>query len=586
MLLRKLYTEPVEIFEPVEFHNGMNFIFGKKESGNPKSSLNSIGKSTFLDLIDFCLLASFTRSHNPRLYESTKLIGDLTIILEFEINSDIYIIKRNFIKPNLIEFGKKEETNFYPIQELKIKLGNLIFKQDNYSGIFYSNWFRSLITFFLKIQKHKKEQFIDPIKFIREISEEEINPYHFFFLDINNTIAYKIFKLRTDQKRLKPSIKEITRFVEEKYSLKNIKETQNEINKLRVEIRKLQNAVSNFKLGEQYENAEDEANKLTEKIKDFLYQNHLDKSKVQSYQESFSLPEKISVRRVTSIYKEISEDFAYQVKVSLKQAIDFRQNLSESRKEFISHEIDQLEKFIEERKLAIEGFEEKRSKLFYFLSAKEAISDLTEAFYNISEKQNNLNELEGNSKLLIDLSSELTQIESSISTAFIEVNHFIDSIKEYITDIYEIFFKVFDAIYNDRKETSSFSLTPNLKKKSLLEIDISMPDMFGKGKNQGRTLIYDFSILLLNIEKKRNMPRFIIHDGIFDGVDKAHFIAVWEFVNNLIESGNEIQYITTLNEEGTLSEKFGNKDLVTPQMIEKQSILVLTPNNKLFKSDF
>lgn len=586
MILRKLYTEPYSIFEPVVFHNGLNFIFGKKESQNPKDSLNSIGKSTFLDLIDFCLLSSFTRTHNPRIYNSTKLIDDLTIVLEFEVNNELYIIKRSFENSNFINFGTLNDSTTYSIKELKIKLSNLIFKQEDYIGVFNSSWYRSLMAFFLKIQKFKKEQFTDPIKYIKEISEEEINQYHLFLLNIDNTISHNIFKLRTDQKRLKPSIEEVKKFVEEKYGLKNIKETQNEINKLRLEIRKLQSAIATFKLGEQYENAEDEANKLTEKIKEFLYQNYLDKERIQSYQESFLIPEKISLRRITSIYKEISEDFALQVNETLNAAIDFRKNLSESRKEFISEEITQLESFIDERKTSINELEDKRAKLFYFLSAKEAISDLTEAFYNISEKQNNLNELEGNSKILIDLSSELTQIESEIGVIFIELTKFIEDIKDQITDIYEIITEVFDEIYIDRKDTSSFSLTPNFRKNSLLEIDLSMPDMFGKGKNQGRTLIYDLSILLLNIKENRNMPKFIIHDGIFDGVDKAHFIAVCEFIESLVEKGVEIQYITTINEEGTLTEKFGNTDLVTPKMIEEKSILILTPNNKLLKGNF
>jgi uncharacterized protein YydD (DUF2326 family) len=110
--------------------------------------------------------------------------------------------------------------------------------------------------------------------------------------------------------------------------------------------------------------------------------------------------------------------------------------------------------------------------------------------------------------------------------------------------------------------------------------------MFGKGKNQGRTLVYDLALSISNIRKERNLPRFLIHDGIFDGVDKAHFLSVWEYINSLTNSGFDFQYITTINEEGTLSESFGNKDLVSPNKIEESSILVLTPNSKLFGADF
>jgi len=66
MILKKIYTEP-PTFEPVEFKLGMNFIYGKKKSTDSKKSLNSIGKSTFLDLLDFALLSNYNAS-SKRLY--------------------------------------------------------------------------------------------------------------------------------------------------------------------------------------------------------------------------------------------------------------------------------------------------------------------------------------------------------------------------------------------------------------------------------------------------------------------------------------------------------------------------------------
>ena len=586
MLLKKLYTEPFHIFDPVKFKNGMNFIYGKKEVINPKNSLNSIGKSTFLDLIDFCLLASSSKTHNPRLFSSKKIINDLTIVLEFEIDQIPYIIKRPMENSNNIEFGQLDDITEYPIKELKIVLGNLIFKQPNYEGVFNSNWFRKLMPFYLKIQKHKKEQFVDPIKYIKEISEEEINMYHFFLMDIDNTILYEIFKCSTDKKKLKPSIKEIKRLVEEKYDLKDLKETQIEINKSKIEIKKLKKAVESFKLGEQYEDAESEANQLTKSIKDNLYHNYIDKNKVESYIESFSLPEKVSIRRVTNIYKEISEDFSFKVNKTLKEAINFRKNLSESRKDFINDEIERINNIVKKRELKIVEFEEKRSKLFYFLKAKEAISDLTEAFFNLSEKQSKLNDLESSTKLLFELTAELSEIEAELNKLHIQISKFLDDIQLKISDFYELIMDVYNSLYIENTDSSKFSLTPNKRKNSLLEIDISTPDMFGKGKNQGRTLVYDLALSISNIRKERNLPRFLIHDGIFDGVDKAHFLSVWEYINSLTNSGFDFQYITTINEEGTLSESFGNKDLVSPDKIEESSILVLTPNSKLFGADF
>lgn len=588
MYLEKIYSEPEGLFQTTRFRNGLNIVYGQKEEQSPKDSLNSIGKSTFLDLIDFCLLSSYQKNHNPRLFAAKHLMLGFDIVLEFSINEIKYIIKRNVENPNIAEFGKfGDEIKIYSIDNLKEVFAVLIFKTKNYPGKFNIKWFRQLISFYIKIQKFKQAKFLDPIKYISELSEVQLNIFHFYLLGLDNSIPFKLFKYRTDQKGLETSLIEIKRYAEEKYDLKNLKDTQNEINRLKVEIDKLEIAISRFELGEQYSDAESEANKLTESIKSNLYQSFVDREKIKSYEESFLLPEKVNIRRITSMYKQVSEDLSLKIKKTIQEAIAFRNELSNSRKEFISNEIDRLKKIIKEREEILKELEEKRTKLFYFLSAKEAISDLTEAFFNLSDKKTKLSELESNTKVLFDLTRELNEIETEINKLKNESLNYIDSISNLIADFYKNFNDVYNAIYIGNNEFSRFSITQNLKKDSLIEIDISLPDMFGKGKNQGRTLIYDLSILISNIINTENFPRFLIHDGIFDGVDKAHFVSVCEFIDGFVNVGKKIQYITTINEEGTLTaDKFGDIDHVDPKYIEENSILILSPKNKLFGNDF
>lgn len=587
MYLERIYSEPDGLFPETKFRNGLNIIYGKKETHNPKSSLNSIGKSTFLDLIDFCLLSSYQKNHNPRLYAARHLMMGYDVVLEFSISDTKYIVRRNVENPNMAEFGIINiGTTLYPLDELKLIFGKLIFKTKNYTGKFNAKWFRQLISFYTKVQKFKQAKFLDPIKYIPELSEVQLNIFHFYLLGLDNSIPFKLFEHRTNQKGFTTSLNEIKRYAEEKYDLKNLKETQNEINRLKVDIDKLQNAIGKFELGEQYEDAEKEANQLTESIKNNLYHSFIDREKIKSYEESFILPEKVNVRRITTMYNQVSEDLSFKIKKTLQEAVAFRNELASSRKEFIGNEIEKLKKFIKDREKIVRDLEEKRAKLFYFLSAKEAINDLTEAFFNLSDKKNKLSELESNTKILFDLTKELNEIESEINKLKNASLDYIDSISNLIADFYRNFNEVYNAIYIGNEEFSQFSITQNLKKDSLIEIDISLPDMFGKGKNQGRTLVYDLSILISNIINTDNFPRFLIHDGIFDGVDKAHFVSVCEFIDGFSFVGKKIQYITTINEEGTLTEKFGDQDHIDPVYVESNSILILSPDNKLFNSDF
>lgn len=584
MYLTKIYSEPPDLFPMVEFKNGVNFIYGSKNVNDAKESLNSIGKSTFLDLIDFCLLGSPLKNHNPRLFAAKTIIEDYYISLEFLIGETTYKISRTMSDSNNIIFGELDQESEIRIENMRKILGNLIFKRESYDGIFHPDWYRTLINFYLKIQKFKKSKFTDPIKYIQEMSEVELNYLHFYLLNIPNNLSIKIAEIRGELKKIKPAIKEIRRFVEQKYDLKNISATNSEIDKLKIDIKKIEKTIQKFELGEQYEDAEKEANKLTRKIKKLILDNHVDKKKLESYENSITIEDKISPTRISNIYKELNEHIAEKINKTLKDAVDFRKQLSKSRLKFLKSTIERTKNIVSQRQKQIKESEKKRADIFYFLSAKKAISDLTEAFFVLSEKRNQLSELESNSKLLNDLLSEKSDYETSIKNIESKSYKFIEEHADSRIDFFETMLDVYNSIYIENKDELQFSFDINAKKHKLIDVNISVPDMFGKGKNQGRTLVYDLAVLRHNLDND-NFPKFLIHDGIFDGVDKAQFIATCEYVNKL-SSQSKIQYITTVNEEGTLSQKFGNADLVNPKTIEEEAVLILSPNKKLLSQDF
>ncbi|QJE28988.1 DUF2326 domain-containing protein [Parabacteroides distasonis] len=586
MYLLRLYSEPIGLFDSVEFKNGVNFIYGKKEKLTPKNSINSIGKSTFLDLLDFCLLSSYQKAHNARLFAANSILSGYDIVLEFEVDEKRYIIKRNVDENRRIKFGNPNNLQEYDIDNLKKILGELVFYRKDYIGKFFPTWYRSLISFYLKVQKFKREQFNDPIKYVKDMSEVEINVYQLYLLGLDNTLAYENFKTKTDLKKILPAIKQIESLLKEKYDLQSLNETNQNINKLRYEIKKLESAIASFRLSTEYEDVEKEANILTQTIKDNWYQNFVDKKRIEAYKESYSATENISITRIKNIYEELSVEFALQVKKTLAEAVQFRKKLSHNRKSFLEEEIKLLTELIEKRDEEINLLETKRAQLFSFLSAKEAIKDLTEAFGIISKKKSQLSDLESNTKILNELILEKNQIEAKQKTIDNQIFEYVTNLGVKIENLYEIFTDVYNSIYINLQNMSGFSIDYNKRKDKLIDISITMPDMYGKGKNAGRTLVYDLFLLLNSFKFSHNFPRFLVHDGIFDGVDKAHFIATYEFIEKIANSGTKIQYITTINEEGTLSEKFGNSDKVTPDRIEEEAILVLSSQTKLFNKDF
>lgn len=585
MYLLKLYSDPPGLFESVTFKNGVNFIYGKKDVDNPRLSLNSIGKSTFLDLLDFCLLSSYQKNHSPRLFAANDIIDDYNIILEFRISGKIYKIKRNVNSPKEVFFGINNEFRKHDIEKLREFLAKKIFQRDDYPGKFNADWYRSLMNFYLKIQKFKKEQFSDPIKYMRDVTENEINIYQLYLLGLDNTFAYSNLQARTDLKRIAPAANEVERLIKEKFNIKKINDTNSNIAQLKYDIKKLENAIETFELKDEYEDAENKANKLTQEIKNKWLQNFSDKKKLESYEDSFKTTERISITRIENLYEELSQELASFVKKTLDEAIAFRKKLSASRKDFLKDEIKIINENIKTRDEEIQKLEQDRAKLFNFLSTQDAIKDLTEAFSIVSEKRNQLADLEGNTRILNELLKEKGEIERTLKSIENDIRMYVFELRNEVATLYEQFMQVYNAIYFENQDKASFNIVFNKRKDRKLDINISMPDMYGRGKNQGRTLVYDLFVLINSFRFPNNFPKFLVHDGIFDNMDKTHFIAAYEFIQE-VATTHEMQYITTLNEEGTLSDKFGNADKVTPAKIESEAVLVLTPTSKLFGRDF
>lgn len=590
MFLTKIYSEPKGLFNKsvcengtIEFKNGINYIFGKKNPANPIESLNGIGKSLLLDLIDFCFLSSFRKLDNPRLFEAKEYLSGYKIVLEFKVNNKDYIIKRSVDKPDKIEFGKSDKIILYESKtEVSERLCDLLFKNPKYNGYYESNLLRKLLPFFLKIHKHKSQKFIDPIEYIKNCTATELNQYHLFLMGIDNTLINKNYLIQTELKDKDPAIREIKRFIETNFGIKKISDIDSEIDNLNREIKQLDKAVKAYKLADKYKDTETQANNLTAEIKENVYLNFTDQSKIKLYKESIKLKDEVkNLRQIENIYSELNVLLAKSIRKTLNDALTFRTQISDSRQKFLDDEIQELEENVRVREKIINIKEVERAKLFSFLEAKEAIKDLTEAFYIINEKKKKVSDLESRINLFNDLSKEKAELSVKEKQLEQEVLNYLTKIREEIANFRDTFSEVYNKVYPENKNRSNFSIASDLESKSKIIIDINFPAMRSEGKNQGRTLIYDIAILLNAIEKKINCPRFLVHDGIFDGMDKAHFVAVCNLLYHLTKVGKEFQYIIPINEEGTLSEKFGKVDEVNVEKIESEAIVILTPTNKL-----
>lgn len=586
MILKKLHTIPDNLFEAVEFQMGANLIFGHKDPEiKKKNSLNGIGKSTFLDLIDFCLLNSYTKTSNNRLYLAQSILKEHQIVLDFEVDGRSYSISRSVDKPSEVIFTSDNQDLTMTISDAKKRLSQLMFLRPRYEGKYYDEWFRSLASLFLKIHKSKlTDKFIDPIQYIDKVPLSELIQYHLFLLNIDNKLSYENNNIQNDIKRKKPALKEVKSIVEDTYEVSDIKDANEQLLTLQSEIKRLDSAVNSFKLSENYKVSEEDIDVLTKQIKDLLMMNINDHKRLNEYTrsvEAYDTFDKRDASSVAKIYKELNEVFAESVKITLDAAVDFRREIAKSRKEFIGEEIQRLTELTAKRELKIKELDDNRADILGFLRSKKAIKDLTEAFGVLSDKKKDLTNLSAKLTTYNTIEKELIDIQAYEKTNDSQILSFIQTIQlTTISDLHELFMEIYAIVYRKSKKPR-FNITDRMGTDAKVDITVTVPADNSKANNQGRTLIYDLMMIFNMINNDLRGPRFLVHDGVFDGMDRSHFVNLYKFLHEDAKAA-KFQYIFTLNEEGELNSAFGGgAEEVSVDRLVHEAILVLTPKKKL-----
>lgn len=594
MYLNRLYSEPEGLFEPVEFKDGLNLIIAHRPTTVSGGSLNGVGKSTVLDLIDFCLLGSYKKNTGNRLVAAKSVIEKYMIVLEFEIDGKNYVIKRSAEDQNIVYFGELG----HPVEEYTLRaitpiLSGLIFTPRDYKGRYSNLWYRNLMHFFVKIHKHKTNTFVDPIEYMDKVSIRQFIYYHLFLLGIDNELLYKNNELVVDYKRAEDTKKNIQAIAAETYGIEDISEKRGELQQLKRELRALEKNIETFQLAENYSDAEKEANRLTAQVKEIWLENLSDRKRIEELKSSVSDTSTFTTgdaRRVAQIYKELNEDFGVEIKATLQEAVNYRKHLIESRHNFIQSQLKDIEARILERNAQLSQVEAKRSEVLSFLTAKNAIRDMSEAYLTLNRKREEVSSIESIIGTNDRIERRILEIENEESQLNIKIKDFVDSIQEtLIEDITDTFLDIYAAIYKNEEKKPAFEIKDKMSSEAKVEIKVKVPSGLSKARNQGRILVYDLTVLMTRIKSGQRGPRFLIHDGIFDGMDPEHFNNLYVFLRDALHVGR-FQYIATLNESeggrGALSGPLSSDAEVTMDELIEGSIVDLTPNKKLFGRDF
>ena len=441
MFLKSLtiYNENSVIREII-FHKGINLIVDETKTENRTDSGNSVGKTTVLRLIDFCLDGEgknifvdpefkTTNSKVEQFLKGNNIIITLTLIEDIDdVYSQNIVIKRNFLT-----YKRKIQTingDPYDNDEFSLQLKSLIFntKADQPT-------FRQLKSKNIRDEKNKLVNTIRvlPPNVITDVTYEALHLF-WFGIDIDSS-KDKLVRDRNLEERLQARLRKDS-------DLSQINQSLIIINK---QIEVLTKKKNLFNLNENYDNDLQNLNRIKFKINKLSSErSRLEMRKELIIESKIDLEKDISTIDVLQIRRMYEKAKSYNpaIQKTFEETLTFHNETIKQKIKFITEELPQLENDISEKIRVLNLLLIQEKKVTESLSKSGVIEELQIIINELNkyyEKKGNYEEQkklwETTNKNLKSINEQLEVINKTIFSKDELIFHRIKEFNEYFSNI-------------------------------------------------------------------------------------------------------------------------------------------------------
>ena len=190
----KKISSSLSSFKEIEFHDGLNVLIAKKESGaTDRQTRNRAGKSSLIEIVHFL----FGADAGPKSLFRTKTLIDESFRLDFDLHGEALEVIRKGKQPSKVATDKTNTNT-----EWVKWLGKNMFTLDvlpDYTG--RKPTFRSLFSYF--IRREHSNAFIKPEKQALMQQAGDYQVALMYLIGFDWTIASDWQKVRDRERHLK-----------------------------------------------------------------------------------------------------------------------------------------------------------------------------------------------------------------------------------------------------------------------------------------------------------------------------------------------------------------------------------------------
>ncbi|BCB41441.1 hypothetical protein VagYM19_05670 [Vibrio alginolyticus] len=569
MFIKKIIiATPSHIIREIPFHKGLNLVVDESDG---QVTGNSVGKTTVLKLIDFCLGAKpkiiYEDPENKKeIYSLVKdyLVDNNVSILLYlsenldDENSRTVVIERNFLARSKIirkidgikytesEFEDKLTEIFFPSQVgKKPTFRQIISHNIRYSDLSVSNTLKTLDNYTSDAEYETLYLYLLGCDFSQGSSKQKI------LQDIHQE---NVFKNRLEKVQTKSAYEAALAIVEteideldrKKSSLninENFERDLNKLNKVRYEINRVSNDLGNLNLR-----------------KDLIEETKSELSSTASY---------IDLSQLESIYNQASNNLG-KLNKTFGELVSYHNKMVNERISYITKELPIIESKIKSKNHELNNFLKVEKDLAELVSKSSSFEDLEVLISKLNDKYRDKGEFESIISQLIEVEENIQNYESQLSD--IDNELFSDEFEAVVKQQVNRFNKHFSAtsqnLYGE-KYALKYDKIINKKGQRLYKFS-AFNTNFSSGKKQGEISCFDIAYTLFADEENIPCMHFLLNDKK-ELMHDNQLVKIADLVDK-----NNVQFVASILKD-KLPDSLNNEDYF---------VVKLSESDKLFRIEY
>ena len=533
MKLSRLYSSKPDLFEPVEFVQGLNVVMAEiRLPENRNRDTHNLGKTTLGRLLDFGFLAK--RDSKFFLFKHIELFKDFIFFLEIKLEDASFVtIRRSVEEATKISFKRHEaghqDLSGLPLAEWDHQDMPFDRARDLLDGLLdwraLKPWtFRKGLGYLLRSQDDFRDVF-----HLRKFAaaHSDWKPFLAHVLGFDAQLVAKHYEKEKQLAEKQSTAQTIKN--ELGGSIEDISKIEGILLLKQKEAEKKQKLLDAFDFRTQ---DKDSTKQLVDNIDERIaslnaerYSLNQNKKKIiASLEEDQILFNPDEAQR---LFEEAGVLFKGQIKKDFQQLIAFNRAITEERRGYLQEERTEVEAELKRINAELNILGKKRSEMLSFLNGtdifgkyKQVSDDMVTLRADITslERQrgflHRLQELRTDIRALTEERGHLqTQIEADVEKQNSDQNSLFSTIRVFFSEIIE------EVI--DRK--ALLSVSPN--QAGHLEFRAEILDESGNatsadlGHTYRKLLCIAFDLAILRAHLDDKFPRFVYHDGVFESLD-------------------------------------------------------------------